>query len=93
MKRLITGLCLCFVVQPLLASELWEFSNRIAVTAEPEQGIFHHLEGAGRKHIATSAGSISVVWEDDHSGDAARVLPMGGKKFIEFVSYPCIFVR
>lgn len=69
MKRLITGLCLCFVVQPLLASELWEFSNRIAVTAEPEQGIFHHLEGAGRKHIATSAGSISVVWEDDHSGD------------------------
>jgi len=69
MKRLITALCLCFLVQPLLASELWKFNTRIAVTAAPVKGIFHHLEGAGRKHIAASAGSIAVVWEDDHSGD------------------------
>jgi len=84
MKRLITGLCLCFFLQPLLASEQWTFNKKIAVTAEPVEKVFHHLEGAGRKHIAISDDSIMVVWEDDHSGDPQIYLnsiKAGGSSF------------
>jgi len=69
MKRLITGFCLCFISHSLLATDLWQFDHRIAVTAKPVSGVFHHLEGAGRKHIAVSGNSVVVTWEDDHSGD------------------------
>jgi len=69
MNRLIVGLCLCFFTHPLLASDVWSFEQKIAVTAKPVKGVFHHLEGAGRKHIAVSGDSIAVSWEDDHSKD------------------------
>jgi len=69
MKCLRTGFCLCLFAHPLQASDLWEFEEKIAITEKPATGVFHHLQGAGRKHLAVSADSIAVVWEDDHSGD------------------------
>lgn len=66
--------CLSFVLWLLLfpfstqATEHWEFSNKIAIT-DSSESVFHHLEGAGRKHIAVSAGSIAVIWEDNSSSD------------------------
>jgi len=47
----------------------WQFNQRIAITGDAVEGVFHHLEGSGRKHIAVSAGKIAVLWEDDSSGD------------------------
>lgn len=47
----------------------WQFSQPIAVTGKAVKGIYHHLEGAGRKHIASSGNRIAVLWEDDSSGD------------------------
>ena len=46
----------------------WRFSPRIPLSPPPAAGVFHHLEGAGRKHIAVSAGRVGVVWEDNASG-------------------------
>jgi len=47
----------------------WQFSKRIAITGVAIEGTYHHLEGAGRKHIAVSGGKVAVLWEDDSSGD------------------------
>jgi len=56
-------------VLPLGVCAEWQFSERIAITGVAVKGTYHHLEGAGRKHIAVSAGKIAVLWEDDSSGD------------------------
>lgn len=69
MIRLITAVTLCFFIQPLLASEIWTFDEKMAITEIPVKGVYHHLEGAGRKHLAVSADSIAIVWEDNHNGD------------------------
>jgi hypothetical protein len=51
------------------ATDRWQFSARLAVTDEPRVGVFHHIEGSGRKHIAVSDGRVAVAWEDNRSGD------------------------
>lgn len=53
----------------VLAQEGWEFSPRIAIGNDPKPGVFHHLDGAGRKHIAVSDQTVAVVWEDNHLGN------------------------
>lgn len=53
----------------LQAQAVWQFDERISVSGDARQGVFHHLEGAGRKHIAVSENMIAVSWEDDHSAD------------------------
>ncbi|UCH40084.1 MAG: hypothetical protein JSU67_18495 [Gammaproteobacteria bacterium] len=49
------------------ASEPWTFESKIAVSAGPSTGVFHHLEGAGRNHIAVSNGRVAAIWEDNRS--------------------------
>lgn len=39
--------------------------SRISVMPESENIVFSHLESAGRKNIAESAGWVAVVWEDN----------------------------
>jgi len=68
MKALIVSLGLILLTPSVNAEESWIFSQRIPVTTEAKEGVFHHLEGAGRKHIALSENTLAVVWEDDHSG-------------------------
>jgi hypothetical protein len=46
----------------------WQFGPVLAVTPSYGDGIFHHLESAGRRNIAASAGRVAVAWEDDHDG-------------------------
>lgn len=46
----------------------WEFSSPLAVTAVHGQGIYHHLDSAGRKNIATTGETAAIVWEDNRSG-------------------------
>ena len=47
----------------------WEFREKIALTGEVVKGTFHHLEGAGRKHIAVSGGRVAILWEDNSSDE------------------------
>jgi hypothetical protein len=47
----------------------WSFTKKVPLSAAARSGVFHHLDGAGRKHIASSADRIAVVWEDNSSGD------------------------
>jgi DNA-binding PadR family transcriptional regulator len=49
------------------AAAPWEFSEPQTV-APATQGVFHHLEAAGRQSIAISAGTVAVVWEDNRDG-------------------------
>ena len=51
------------------AIDRWSFNQRIAISADAKTGIFHHLDGAGRKHIAVSQQLVAVAWEDNRSGD------------------------
>lgn len=46
----------------------WEFSAPVPVTAVQGDGLFHHLESAGRSNIAVSGERVAVVWEDNRSG-------------------------
>jgi hypothetical protein len=46
----------------------WQFSEPLAITAHTGQGIFHHLESAGRHNIAVSGSLVAVAWEDDRDG-------------------------
>ena len=51
------------------ATDKWLFSEKTAVTRKPQAGVFLHLDGSNRKHIAVSQNIVLVVWEDDHSSD------------------------
>ena len=46
----------------------WVFDQPLPVTALSAQNVFTHLESAGRKNIALSAGWVALVWEDNRDG-------------------------
>lgn len=84
MRLLLSAIGLGLAASQALASERWIFDGKIAVTTEPEGGVFHHLDGAGRKHIAVSAGTVAVVWEDNRSRDPQIYVALkqnGDKRF------------
>ncbi len=57
----------------------WRFDAPVALTPPPTAGLFPHLDGAGRRHVAVSGDSLAVVWEDNRSGDPqvyARIRPV-----------------
>jgi len=66
----VTGLVLSVWIWflPFETSARWQFNQRIAITGDAVEGVYHHLEGAGRKHIAISDARVGVLWEDDSSG-------------------------
>ncbi len=57
-----------FLMASVCQAAGWSFSQKVALTDAPRSGVFHHLEGAGRKHIALSGDQIALVWEDNSSG-------------------------
>ena len=67
MRILLTALGLGLAMSQPEASDRWVFETRTAVTGEPTSAVYHHLDSAGRKHIALSNGSIAAVWEDNRS--------------------------
>lgn len=67
MKAFLTLLGLAIFIQPALVSAGWNFSERVALGNAATPGVFHHLDGAGRKHVAVSGDWVAVIWEDDHS--------------------------
>ena len=84
MRRLVFPFLLALVGTGVQAADGWQFDSRIAVTPEPARSTYHHLDGAGRRHIAVSGGMVAVTWEDDRSGDPqvyAAILSADGKAF------------
>ena len=78
-------LCGLLTALPALADGRWVFSERVAVPATSADGVFHHLEGAGRKHIALSGESVGITWEDNSPGSPqvfVAIKPAGAKPFI-----------
>ena len=43
----------------------WEFEQPVAVTDVQGEGIFHHLESAGRRNIAVAGDTVAISWEDN----------------------------
>lgn len=68
MKLLTFVVTLAIYPFSLFATDHWSFSERISVSSQAD-GVFHHLDGAGRKHIALSGGRVAVVWEDNSTSD------------------------
>ena len=67
MRFALAGFCIALASLQAQASERWIFDSRSSVTGPPSDGIYHHLDGAGRKHIAVSGDSVAIVWEDNRS--------------------------
>lgn len=67
MKPALAACCLLLTALPGRAAEGWDFDSPLALDAGPTAGVFHHLEGAGRKHIAVANGVVAAVWEDNRS--------------------------
>jgi hypothetical protein len=61
------GLCLLLATFQAQASERWVFDDRVDVSGPPRDAVYHHLDGSGRKHIAATAESVAVAWEDNRS--------------------------
>ena len=66
MRALLLRLALC--VPGLAVADSWEFSDPITVAGATGAPHYHHLDGAGRRHVATSEREVALVWEDDRSG-------------------------
>ena len=66
--RIVLGLLLLGLAAGVRSADLWQFENRLAIGELPTEGVFHHLDGAGRKHLAVSETHVAAVWEDNHSG-------------------------
>ena len=62
----------------------WEFGEPVTVSAS-RPGVFHHLEAAGRQSIALSAGTVAIVWEDNHDGAARAYAALRAANKNEFV--------
>jgi len=69
MRAALVLLLLGALVGEAAASALWQFEGRLGVGGEAADGVYHHLDGAGRKHLAISAQTVAAVWEDNRSGD------------------------
>ncbi len=66
MKR--HSLQLLLLIPSLALSSPWSFKAPITVAGSDSSTHFHHLDGAGRKHIAANEHSVSMIWEDDRDG-------------------------
>jgi hypothetical protein len=66
-RILLAAIALWLTTSQPQASDRWVFETRTAVSGEPANGVYHHLDGAGRKHIALSGQTVAAIWEDNRS--------------------------
>ncbi len=68
MRRLLYALCLSCLPLPSATAAPWSFSQAIPVTPPAQGKVFHHLDSAGRRNIASGNQGVAVAWEDDRDG-------------------------
>ena len=70
-------LSLVFILFLLVSGSVaadWRFDAPMRVGEAPRAGLFHQLDGAGRKQVAVDAEQVAVVWSDNAGGSyQARV--------------------
>ena len=84
MKPLLLASCLLLSISQAVATDRWTFETRLAVGGEPRSGVFHHLDGAGRNHLAITDGIVAATWEDNRSKSPqvyVSLLPAGQQQF------------
>lgn len=64
--RALPALLLC--LPGFVCAAPWEFDDPVTVAGVSDVPHFHHLDGAGRRHIAATDDEVAIVWEDDRSG-------------------------
>lgn len=67
MIRPVVALVLLAAAHTAFAMAPWQFGAPVVV-APDDSPHYHHLDGAGRQHIAASAAGVAIAWEDDRSG-------------------------
>jgi hypothetical protein len=55
---------------PVAAND-WTFGQPMAVTTVQGEGIFHHLDSAGRRNIAVAGKTVAISWEDNRDNTPA----------------------
>jgi hypothetical protein len=61
----------------------WTFGEPVTVSP-PRDGVFHHLESAGRRSLAVSGGVAAVVWEDNGTGAPQAYVALKGSEAAAF---------
>ena len=64
--RALPALLLC--LPGFVCAAPWEFDDPVTVAGVSDVPHFHHLDGAGRRHIAATDDEVAIVWEDDRIG-------------------------
>jgi hypothetical protein len=62
--------CALLLLSGTAGAASWDWSAPLTVGADPTGRAFVHLESAGRKSIADSAGWVAIAWEDNRDGAA-----------------------
>lgn len=68
MTRLLTAAALAMATLPAAAAAPWQFSPAQIVAAPARDGVFHHLDSAGRRAIAAGPGAVALVYESNTGG-------------------------
>lgn len=82
MRRLVLLFALSLPAAAMAAP--WDFGEPVLVAGAEGEPHFHHLDGAGRRHIAASSTEVAVIWEDDRSGSPQvyfATKPLGSDAF------------
>ncbi|MDJ0779383.1 MAG: hypothetical protein QNJ85_16065 [Gammaproteobacteria bacterium] len=75
---------LLLLALPFAVNADWRFEPPVALTPPPATGVFQHLDGAGRRHIAVAGDTVAVTWEDNRDGSPqvyARIRVTGTDDF------------
>ena len=76
------------------AAEAWSFGDRIAISGPRQDGVFHHMDSAGRKSIAVNARGVAVAWEDkDGKGYLAYTDPAALKARYGITGKDALFAK
>jgi len=59
---------LALYIPGVALAQPWAFGAPVTVADATGAPHYHHLDGAGRRHVAASATEVALVWEDDRSG-------------------------
>lgn len=60
------------------SAEPWQFGEKLSVTENAGERVFHHLDSTGRNNIAFSGDTLAVVWEDNHAGTSQVYIAFKG---------------
>ncbi|SCZ52010.1 hypothetical protein [Thiohalomonas denitrificans] len=72
---------------PVVGLADWQFTEPVVVSGKGVEGVFPHLEAAGRQSMAiTGDGVVALVWEDNRSGQPGIYLATKAPRTEHFTS-------